>query len=279
MIFDKQNDDVKKNLELIERNAWRDIYMSASFETAKELGISIKSFGSADSAVVSNIDVLAINRTLGFAYPEDLNEIMLSEIINEYRINKVPRFFLQIPPEFINKNIENLLAKNGFNFYNNWIKFYRRNKPVKNIDTEIIVEQIGELKAEEFADILVRSFDWDIRLKKWFCDIIIKRNLKKNNWLFYLGYYKHKPVAAASLYLEGEYCWLGFASTLKEYRRLGAQHALIRQRIIDGLNSGCKHFIVETAENSEERKSQSYLNILDMEFEIAYKRPNFIYNF
>jgi len=261
-----------KILESIEKKAWIDIYKAASRKTAENLGIKYLSFNSVKASIASSVDVLALNRVLGFESAEDLSEGLLKEIIQVYKGNNISRFFLQVHPGLLTEEISARLNSLGFTFYNNWVKLYRDNSPVKDIESDLVVEQTGKHEAKDFADILIKSFEWDDKLYKWFFDFV-----QRDNWIHYLGYFKNKPIAAASMFIEGEFAWLGFAATLKEHRNLGAQHALIRQRFIDGLNNGCRHFIAETAEDKAEKKSQSSFNLVDMGFKKIYSRPNYIF--
>lgn len=259
--------------EMIERNSWIDIYKSAHLSTIKFCGINFTSFGTADASMVSAVDILAFNRVIGLGFDGNITESLLDDIICEYKRNNTIRFFLQLHPNSLTDKVKELLNKKGFNYYNNWCKLYRDNSSVKPTFSLIDIKRIFKGNADVFADILVSSFGWDSKLKQWFINFV-----DRNNWIHYIGYYNGKPVSTASLYIEGKYGWLGFGATLPEYRGLGAQHALIAQRLTDGIRLGCEHFIVETAEPNPERKVQSYNNLIDMGFKPAYSRPNYIYN-
>ena len=84
------------------------------------------------------------------------------------------------------------------------------------------------------------------------------------------------PVATAGMFIDGEYAWLDFASTLPGFRGKGAQTALISRRLQDGYDAGCRYFTVETAEQKPGRDSPSFRNIGRAGFALAYLRPNYI---
>jgi len=57
---------------------------------------------------------------------------------------------------------------------------------------------------------------------------------------FYLAYVDGVPAAQAILDCNGEIAYLAAAGTLPAYRRRGLQTALVRRRLLDAQNRGCK---------------------------------------
>ncbi|MCP4685890.1 MAG: hypothetical protein GY867_10655 [bacterium] len=53
----------------------------------------------------------------------------------------------------------------------------------------------------------------------------------------------------------------------------------MQRRIDDAIAQGCKHLVVETAEETHERSAPSYSNMLRFGFEVAYFRPNYLFKF
>ncbi|HVO74100.1 MAG TPA: hypothetical protein VMT35_08760, partial [Ignavibacteriaceae bacterium] len=197
-------------LESVEKKAWVDIFKSASPKTAGSLGLKYRSLSSAELTITASADVLALNRVLGFESENEITNELLTEIIKEFKNSGVPRFFLQVQPELLTEINLKKLNFFGFTHYNNWSKLYRNDSPVKEIKSDLIIDQIGKPGAKHFAEILIKSFEWDEKLYPWFFDFV-----QRDNWIHYLGYFKNDPVAAASLYIDGEFGWLGFAATLK----------------------------------------------------------------
>lgn len=262
--------EVMKNLEQIELNAWRGLYKAPSSDVAKAIGLDYQSFEQAEASIVSFTDTLAFNRVLGL---KDVASIhLLENIKQEYKRSGAKRFFLQLHPDTLTRHTLSLLRATGFSFYNNWVKLYRDASPVKHIDTDVVTKKAMPWEPQLAAQLLVRCFDWNASLQPWLEEWA---NLK--NWTFYIGRYKGIPVSVGGMYIEGEYAWLAFGATLKEYRDLGAHKAMIERRLMDGLAAGCKYFIAETGEPHTDKKFQSNKNMLDMGFETAYIRPNFIY--
>jgi ribosomal protein S18 acetylase RimI-like enzyme len=69
--------------------------------------------------------------------------------------------------------------------------------------------------------------------------------------------------------------WLSFAATLPEFRRRGAQNALLAARIRAAAELGCSLVVGETGALEDGRPSNSYRNIVRAGFEPVYDRPNY----
>jgi hypothetical protein len=69
------------------------------------------------------------------------------------------------------------------------------------------------------------------------------------------------------------------AGTLSDYRGLGAQGALVTRRLNDAIDSGCTMAVVETAEDTPDKPSPSFRNMLKYGFDLAYHRANYVYTF
>lgn len=70
--------------------------------------------------------------------------------------------------------------------------------------------------------------------------------------------------------------WLGIAATLPEYRRRGAQSALLAAMIRAAGGSGCELVVTETGALVDGKPSNSYRNILRAGFELDYVRANYL---
>jgi GNAT superfamily N-acetyltransferase len=97
------------------------------------------------------------------------------------------------------------------------------------------------------------------------------------SWQHYLAFDGEIPVAGAALFVRQGLGWLGIASTLPTHRGRGAQSALIARRVHDAIELGCSFMAVETAEDHPERPNPSFRNVVRFGFEVAYQRPNFLW--
>jgi hypothetical protein len=102
---------------------------------------------------------------------------------------------------------------------------------------------------------------------------------KVSNMYSYIAYAGDVPAGVGSLLISGEWGALLNAATLPEYRRRGAQGAIMARRIRDGLTLGCRWFTTETGEDTPKTPNSSYHNMIRTGFQLAYLRPNYVFDF
>lgn len=262
-----------RSIASCEINAWLDMYKAAGKDISDKFGIKVFTIGAACVSIVKNIDILAYNRVIGLGLTESATEQILDEIISKYKEADIKRFFIQIHPEASPSELKQWFQKRNIHHYNNWVKHYRGVENPPASDTELDIREVQyNAEAEQFGYIITKSFEWPEELKYWFAKLTGRKG-----WKTYMAFEGPTPVAAASLYVKDDSGWLSFASTLPDYRGKGAQTALIARRILDAQELGCKVLTVETAEDNEQKRSQSLKNIQKMGFEVAFIRPNFIW--
>jgi hypothetical protein len=97
-------------------------------------------------------------------------------------------------------------------------------------------------------------------------------------WRHFMALDAGRPVAGAALFQFGDVAWCGFAATLAEDRGRGAHCALLARRVRAAAEDGCSIVVCETAEETAERPNASYRNMRRVGFEVAYYRPNYVWN-
>ena len=102
--------------------------------------------------------------------------------------------------------------------------------------------------------------------------MLFAQTIGKPGWRHYLAAINNKSAAIAALYSGSKIASLALAGTIPEFRGAGAQTALIQRRLNDALELGCEMAVVETAEDTPERPSISFKNLIKCGFEIAYER-------
>jgi GNAT superfamily N-acetyltransferase len=250
------------------------MYRSAPPEAATETGSGITTIGSATVVHASQVDVLGFNRAIGLGLDGPATEQQIDEIIAHFARHDVPRFFVQLHPDAEPAALPQWLERRGFTHYNNWVRLYRDVSEFSVERALPAVRRIGPEDAETFARILTRAFEWSDDLVP-----LVGGLVGLPGWFHYLAYEDDTPIGTAAFYAEGEVAWFDFASTVAEFRGRGAQTALIARRIAVAREAGCKHLIVETAQQTPQKEAPSYRNILRSGFEVVYVRPNHLYEF
>jgi len=262
-----------RSIASCEINAWQDMYNAAGWDLSDQFGIKVFSMGSACVSLARNIDILGFNRVIGLGLFQTASEQMVDDIISKYKTAGIKRFFIQIHPEAAPPKLKEWFESRKIHHYNNWVKLYRGVEDPPDTETELEIREVQDKdEVDRFGEIITLSFDWPAEMRQWFENLVGRKC-----WKTYLAFDGDKAVAAASMYVKDDCGWLSFASTLPDYRGKGAQTALIARRIRDAAELGCKVITVETAEDSEEKRSQSLQNIQKMGFEVAFVRPNFLW--
>ena len=86
------------------------------------------------------------------------------------------------------------------------------------------------------------------------------------------------PAAGGAIHVYDDLAWIGIGATRPEFRRRGAQNAILAARIRRAAELGCTLLVTETGELVEDRPSNSYRNILRAGFEPQYLRANYVPN-
>jgi GNAT superfamily N-acetyltransferase len=146
-----------------------------------------------------------------------------------------------------------------------WVKFGRGVEPAAPVETALRID----VADERFGDVVQEGFRMPESMSEWVAELP-----GRDGWKCFMAWSGDAPVAAGALFVDGEAGWLGFAATLPEFRRQGAQSALLARRIDAAREAGCTILATETGERITGRTNDSYNNILKAGFEEAYVRAN-----
>jgi hypothetical protein len=170
-----------------------------------------------------------------------------------------------VPPGYL--GLEESLQALGYTRGYAWMKFERNDAPSAPAETDLRVEET--LDAEAFALASEGGYGLTPELARELAAIV-----GAPGWRCFVAFAGDEPAACGALYADGDHGWLGVASTLPQFRRRGAQGAILAARIEAGRADGVRRFASETGKRGEGRPDQSYRNILRAGFREAYVRPN-----
>ena len=170
-----------------------------------------------------------------------------------------------VPPGYL--GLDESLAALGYAPGRGWMKFQRNDAPAVAVETDLRVEQT--LDAEAFAAAFAGGYGIPADVARRLCSFV-----GAPGWHCFVAFAGDESAACAALYADGDHGWLGAAATRPEFRRRGAQRALIAARLEAGRAQGVRRFATETGERIAGAVDQSYRNILQAGFTEAYLRPN-----
>jgi hypothetical protein len=221
--------------------------------------------------IAPTLDMLLFNRLVGAGLGSAaVRQRDVARLLARFDVAKVRNFGVQLSPS-AEPLFRDALATAGLVRRDRWTKVYRDAEATDETPAGLRVELLGAGQADLFATVTTGGFGFPQSLRPW-----IASTVGRPGWRHYVAYSADTPLAAAALFQHGDVGWLGVASTLPDARRRGAQGALMRRRIEDGREAGCRWFVTETGEDIPERPNPSFRNMMRAGFQVAYHRPNFM---
>ncbi|MDX1520117.1 MAG: GNAT family N-acetyltransferase [Anaerolineae bacterium] len=264
--------EIARLVELGEAEAYAEMFLAAPAGVAADFGIRVERVGSAIALITKKMDIMLFNRVIGLGITEPATEAMVDEIVALYYRAGIQSFGVQLSPTARPTALPAWLKTRGLICRDNWAKVYRGVESPPLIPTNLRLECIDPEHAVAFARVACTAFGMPDTLRPLFAAFV-----GRPGWRHYLAWDDDLPVATGALYIRGQVGWLGVGSTLPSHRRRGAQGAIMAQRIQDALELGCRWLITETGEDTPSRPNSSYHNMVRTGFELAYQRPNYIF--
>jgi hypothetical protein len=217
------------------------------------------------------IDILLFNRVVGLGVRAPATPEMVDSLTAKYRAIGVSSFGFQLSPYARPEALTSWVESAGLPQRDGWIKMYRDAARLSLIPTDLRIDQIGVEHKDAFGETACEGFN----LPKARADLLSGTD-GRPGWRHYIAWEGGTPAAVAAMYIKDEKGWLGVAATLPQFRKRGAQGALMSRRLQDGIKAGCKWFVTETGRDTIERPNPSYHNMVRTGFKLAYDRPNFM---
>lgn len=258
--------------ERTDRDQWADCCAAAPPGLTEAGAVRVARIAGAVAGCAPGIDVLAMNRVVGLGMFEPATRAAVDACIEFYRHADVPRFFVQLCPIARPSELPGWLAARGLRHHNNWMRLYRTTADPPPADSAVRVVEIGRADSRTAAAIVGAAFGFPPSLVAWVAALV-----GRPGWRHYLGYDGDRPIATAAMFTGGEAAWFGLAGTAPNARGRGAQRALIARRVADAAAAGCRHLVVETAEDTPEKPNPSTRNLQRCGFTVTYLRPNYIW--
>lgn len=159
------------------------------------------------------------------------------------------------------------VAAYGYERTSSWMKFERGGEPGRRAETALRVAETAD--AGLFGSVVAEGSGIPIGDAGPLAAIV-----GRPGWHCFLAWDGDEPAGSGALYIEGATAWVGVGSTRPEFRRRGAQTALLSGRIDAALAAGVTGLATETGQGVEGSPDQSYRNILRAGFREAYPRAN-----
>jgi GNAT superfamily N-acetyltransferase len=255
-------------LDRVDRRFWRDIWESVPAEVAAERGVEVRTFGPIQVTAVGALSQVGmLNLVLGAAEAPGHSDLEAAIAWAEERSNP----YVSVTPDLPGTAAtEDWLREQGFEPTYAWMKFVRDPHPPRFPAPDgVEVVEVTSPDQEPFGTIAALGFG----MPAWGAELFAHLP-GRNDWRCYVARVDGEACGCGAMVIAGGVAELGVGATLEEARGRGCQTALLRRRILDAAEAGCRTLLVETGERVADRPSASYRNILKAGFEEAYLRPN-----
>ncbi|WP_088348106.1 MULTISPECIES: hypothetical protein [Rhodomicrobium] len=257
-----------RDIEIVERDAWLDLYAAAPTDAAVELSVAYRLKGDAALLISRRIDSLVFNRLACLGVVSPAQPQVLDEAIAAFDAADTPNGGVQVPEG--EKALEALCNARGLVPHHRvWAKFIRR-PGIITAQSSLEVRMIGREHAAAFGEIAATVFGLPSAAAEWLSALV-----DRPRWTCFMAFDGEAPVATAALFVHGASGWLGVGAALSAYRQRGAQSALLAARVSHAAVQGARILTTETGVPHPGEPGHSYGNIQRAGFDIAYLRPNF----
>jgi GNAT superfamily N-acetyltransferase len=215
-----------------------------------------------------------MNRALGLGLVEPATEAALDEIEAFFGTRGLA-YGVPLTPDAQPSKLPAWLEARGFTRGYAWTKFARRAGSRNDLDhlqgTTLRIEEVSAGQAEVFADVFLRAYGVPEVVRP-----LLEQVPFESGWRCFVAFDGDTPAATGALFVTGSVGWVGAAGTLPEFRRRGAQGALLATRIEAGIAAGCETLVTETGEPIGGEPGNSYRNLVRAGFEPLYVRQNYL---
>ena len=260
-------------LEHADAEGWASHQLAAPPAVVEHFGIAVQRYAGATLMIANRGEILGLNRVLGLGIDERLTPALLDEVIARYHALGVTRAILQICPRAIDAAAAAAIEARQLGAKNRHAKLWRRPDPLLAADTDLRIAKIDRSLAELYGTVAAHAYGDPPILAAGH-----SATIGQKGWRHFIAFDGDRAIGTAALYVSGPAAWCGFAATLASDRGRGAHCALLAARVREAAEQGCEVVTCETAEETPERPNPSFRNMRRMGFEVAYFRPNYLWN-
>jgi hypothetical protein len=262
-------------IEKLERATFLELFAALPAAYAATHEAKVIDRGSTAFFAMRGLPGFEFNKVLGLGIEEPVSEKQLDEAVDWLRSNCNPLSSLQIASGASPLSLQDWLARRRLEPHGNGWAVFRRGPTELTVEPAamaLTVREVSVADAVSFGAVVQGAFGLPSDFAVWSSAMATRPAIRA-----YLAYDRMKPVAAGLLCIKDRWGWLGLDGTLPDFRRRGAQTALLARRISDGIAMGLRGFIVETGNPApgDDQKHPSYRNIRRAGFELAYLRTNY----
>jgi GNAT superfamily N-acetyltransferase len=215
------------------------------------------------------------SKALGFGVEEPFTADVVHEVLEVYRAHDAPVATLQVAPQALPADWEDVCAREGLVRGSTWVKLLRDASPAAPAQTDLRVGLVGSDDAARWAEVLLRGFGMPLGP---LVDMVASVVRPGSGFDAYAAWDGDALVASATLFVRGPVAAFCGAATLPEHRGRGAQSAFFAARVERARSLGCTHLSAETWKPEAGQHNPSLSNMERAGFDVAYDRTNWTWH-
>jgi GNAT superfamily N-acetyltransferase len=260
--------------EIVEREAWLDLFDAAPQAARAAFGLSSTRIGGMGLLASRGIPITEFNRAMGVDTQGPPSHRDLLAATDWLDSHAAQGWAFQVAPA--SRPASNLKDIEPLGFSpsgSGWAKFIRRvNESVPAQLPEGVEIRIADAAiAADFGATVQAGFGVAPECAEWFAALV-----GRPGWYCFLATIDGEPAAAAAMFIRDGAAWSGMSTTLPKYRVRGMQSAMISARLKEAAARGVTWVTSETGQPTVEDDAgfSSYRNQKRAGFERAYIRLN-----
>jgi GNAT superfamily N-acetyltransferase len=252
----------------IEACASRDLYATAP----ADLDLRSQIIAGATVLLAPKLPVSYFNRTIGLGMQQPASPNDLDAVTSAYRAAGIQAYWIHLNPLAQPQALPQWLEARDFELAprRSWAKFLRGAEPLPAIKTSLRVRLAAGADAPALAQVVCAAYGLPALLIPWFEALV-----GRPGWQVLVATADAQIVATGAAYIRGRTAWLGIGATLPEFRKRGAQTALLAARIEAAAAQGCTILATETGDAIATEPNPSLNNIRRCGFTQVCSRLNY----
>jgi N-acetylglutamate synthase-like GNAT family acetyltransferase len=258
--------------EAIEYAAWRDAMQAAPSWVMAACGIHASEIGAALLLVSCDSKSLLFNRVIGLGERMPATDEMIAKIKDRYAQLGSRQYLVHAGAYARPMRLGRKLQQHGLTPYRrSWVKLIRPAVSSARPDSQVTVRDARIADAAYVASIVGQAFDLTQAEAE-----IMAHLIDRPRWRVFVAELNGEIAGVASMFIDGSMAYLAVAATRPEFRRNGAQRALLHARIEAAVAAGCDYVTTETGfPLTADEPSPSYHNMLWAGFRPLSIRDNY----
>lgn len=255
----------------IEAHALADLIMRAPHDVVESLGVAIERHAGALAVRCRALPIALFNRVIGFGTIAPVDPTLIDEVVIRARDHGAAQLWIHAA-SIAGPELVAALTDRGFAPPRRarWSKMLRGVEPPPEIATDLRIEELGGDRADEVGEVLAAAFDAPPLLAP-----LLVSPIGRAPWRTFGALADDRVVGVGLLYQFGHAGWLGLGGTLPEFRRRGAQGALMARRIHEAIAAGCTSIATETGSPIGDEPNPSLDNMRRCGFALVDERANY----